>query len=88
MPKPEKIGKRGDIEKIYLAQDISVVGIDEVGKGCLAGPVYAGACILDLRRVFSLPLRQRNLIRDSKTLSLSQREAVLPLPKGMTYSNQ
>ncbi len=24
-----------------------VAGVDEVGRGCLAGPVVAGACILD-----------------------------------------
>ena len=24
----------------------NICGIDEVGRGCLAGPVYSGACLL------------------------------------------
>ncbi|MEQ1923755.1 MAG: hypothetical protein ABL952_14710, partial [Pyrinomonadaceae bacterium] len=27
-----------------------IAGVDEVGRGCLAGPVVAAACILDLDR--------------------------------------
>jgi len=40
---------------------IHVAGSDEVGRGCLAGPVVAGAVILDRRR----PIRG---LRDSKLL--------------------
>ncbi len=43
-----------------------VCGIDEVGRGCLAGPVVASAAIIP-------PRTQYPLLRDSKTLSLAQR---------------
>lgn len=46
-----------------------IVGVDEVGVACLAGPVVAAAVVL--------PLNSRlGLIRDSKTLSLKQRETL------------
>jgi len=45
-----------------------VAGIDEVGRGCLAGPVVAAACILDPAK----PLPKG--LNDSKKLSASQRE--------------
>jgi ribonuclease HII len=45
----------------------SIVGVDEVGRGCLAGPVYAAAVILD-------PERDVEPFIDSKTLTESRRE--------------
>ena len=47
------------------------VGVDEAGRGCLAGPVYAGAAIL-LRENWQHPNSKK--IRDSKKLSAHQRE--------------
>ncbi|HEV8593758.1 MAG TPA: ribonuclease HII, partial [Pyrinomonadaceae bacterium] len=47
-----------------------VAGIDEVGRGCIAGPVVAGACILDA----SKPLPDG--LNDSKKLSAKQREEI------------
>ena len=48
-----------------------VAGIDEVGRGCLAGPVYAAAVILpDDHGLVGL--------RDSKALSAAQRERLVP----------
>lgn len=44
-----------------------VAGIDEVGRGCLAGPVVAGACILDPAK--DLPKG----LNDSKQLTAKQR---------------
>ncbi len=44
-----------------------VIGVDEVGRGCLAGPVYAAACILNS----DLYLDQ---ITDSKLISEIRRE--------------
>jgi ribonuclease HII len=46
-----------------------VAGVDEVGRGCLAGPVLAGAVILD-------PRRPVHGLRDSKLLEPSRREAL------------
>ncbi len=45
-----------------------VVGLDEVGRGCLAGPVVAAACVLPPGFVPPFP------VRDSKQLSRAQRE--------------
>ncbi len=47
-----------------------VAGVDEVGRGCLAGPVVAAACILDL----SKPLPKG--LNDSKQLTKPQREEI------------
>lgn len=46
--------------------DSFITGVDEAGRGCLAGPVVACACILPENCV--LP------VRDSKKLSVKQRE--------------
>ena len=40
-------------------------GVDEAGRGCLAGPVIVAACVLH-------PFAHHPLIRDSKTLSSKQ----------------
>lgn len=58
-------------EKALMAQGFTLVaGVDEVGCGCWAGPVYAAAVIL--------PIDSRiGLIRDSKKLSALQREWVI-----------
>jgi len=47
-----------------------IAGVDEVGRGCLAGPVVAAACILDLDKV--LPEN----IDDSKKLTPQVREEI------------
>lgn len=52
--------------------DPMVAGVDEVGRGPLAGEVVAAAVILD-------PLRPIAGLRDSKKLSASRREALAPL---------
>ena len=46
---------------------VYVAGVDEVGRGCLAGPVVAGAVILD-------PERYIPRICDSKTVTALERE--------------
>lgn len=56
-----------------------IAGLDEVGRGCLAGPVVAGAVVLPVGdRVLCNVLRAAGL-RDSKQLSAAQREALVPL---------
>jgi len=46
---------------------VRVAGVDEVGRGCLAGPVVAAAVVLD-------PVRAIPGVRDSKALTAAGRE--------------
>lgn len=58
--------------ELHLAGFHRIAGIDEVGRGCLAGPVVAAAVIL--------PERHRiKGLRDSKVLARSRREALYEL---------
>ncbi|WP_394214573.1 ribonuclease HII [Brachybacterium vulturis] len=52
-----------------------VVGIDEVGRGALAGPVAVGACALEVHDGIIVPLPDG--VRDSKKLSARRREALV-----------
>ncbi|MGB0257632.1 MAG: ribonuclease HII [Coraliomargarita sp.] len=57
-----------------------LVGIDEAGRGPLAGPVVAGACVLSGRFFESTEAVERSgLINDSKQLSEASREAQFAL---------
>ena len=47
---------------------LQVAGVDEVGLGCLAGPIVAAAVVIPL------DVQQISLVRDSKALSAKQRE--------------
>ncbi len=52
-----------------------IVGIDEVGRGPLAGPVAVGACVISVSKIISL--REEGFfkgIKDSKKLSEKKRE--------------
>ena len=53
-------------------------GVDEVGKGCLFGPVFAGAVILS--KANELKLLSQGL-KDSKKLNFQQRNHLVPLIK-------
>jgi ribonuclease HII len=57
-----------------MAADVSVTicGIDEAGRGPLAGPVYAAAVVLD-------PARRIPGLKDSKLLAEARREALAEL---------
>ena len=60
-----------EFEKQALAEGFRfIAGVDEVGRGCLAGPVVAAACILDL----SKPLPEG--LNDSKKISKKKRETI------------
>lgn len=52
-----------------------IVGIDEVGRGALAGPVAVGACALEVIDGAIAPLPDG--IRDSKALTARRREALV-----------
>tara|TARA_A100001035_G_C27719418_1_gene471138 strand:- start:287 stop:922 length:636 start_codon:yes stop_codon:yes gene_type:complete len=51
---------------------INICGIDEVGRGCLAGPVYSAAVVLNQKTNFGS--KDFNQINDSKKLSEKKRE--------------
>ena len=54
-----------EIENKFLNKGV-ICGIDEVGRGCLAGPVVASAVILDINNI-------PKGINDSKKLSKNKR---------------
>ena len=59
-----------------------VIGIDEVGRGCLAGPVYAGAICF---RMDSPWEKLSKKLTDSKLLSEKRREELFPLIQEVSY---
>src|SRR6188472_4680631 len=70
MVRRESKGPHFRFEKAALAQGAQlVVGIDEAGRGPLAGPVVAAAVILDKRRI-------PRGIDDSKAMTAEDRETV------------
>ncbi|MBF0441169.1 MAG: ribonuclease HII [Oligoflexales bacterium] len=74
-----KFSALGEFEKHLTIEGHSIIGVDEVGRGCLAGPVYAGCVSLNYEALHNLPERQRLLIKDSKKLTSRQRNLVLPI---------
>ncbi|MCU1482444.1 MAG: ribonuclease [Subtercola sp.] len=52
-----------------------VIGVDEVGRGALAGPVAVGMCVIDPVRPGKFPPG----LRDSKLLAEPRREQLAPL---------
>lgn len=54
----------------------SLAGVDEVGRGCLFGPVFAAACCLDTA---VLPILAAAGVQDSKTLNPTHRQRLLPV---------
>ena len=63
-----KVSARRNIEnRLHRYGFVAVAGVDEVGRGCLAGPVMAGAVILH-------PDRRIDGLADSKACTLAQRE--------------
>lgn len=56
------------LEMLYWSKDQCVVGLDEAGRGCLAGPVVAAAVILPQKHTFLG-------LKDSKLLSAHDRES-------------
>ena len=67
-------------ERLAWAQNKGICGVDEVGRGCLAGPVVTAAVLLP-------PGIQTELFKDSKILSPAQREhAFSYISKNAVYS--
>ena len=63
-------------DRDWLSDYSRLIGIDEAGRGCLAGPVVGGACVFS-QKLFESPdaLVQSELINDSKQLSAESRES-------------
>lgn len=60
-----------------------VIGLDEVGRGSLAGPVVVGCVFLDKK----IEIAEKIVIRDSKKMSKKQREVSADwLKKHVVYS--
>ncbi|MDI1232205.1 MAG: ribonuclease HII [Methylobacter sp.] len=62
-----------------MDDEIIIAGVDEAGRGPLAGPVFAAAVILD-------PLRPITGLADSKILSASKRDSLYILIKEAALS--
>ena len=70
-----------DVETRLIKKGYTVIaGVDEVGRGCIAGPVTSAAVIVN-------PQNIPNGINDSKKLSLKDREKIYQVIKDTcTYS--
>ena len=65
------------LEKELLEQGFKIIiGIDEAGRGPLAGPVVACAAVLKNHESAIMNHKNFDLVRDSKTLSGKQREKI------------
>jgi ribonuclease HII len=69
MPKPRPTGDTHGMSEIQHAR---IAGVDEAGRGPLAGPVVIAAVVLD-------PLQPIDGLDDSKKLSEARREKLYPL---------
>ena len=58
-------------------KDAIIAGLDEAGRGCLAGPVVAGACVVG----GVAPQHDVPIITDSKKMTEEQREAAFTFIK-------
>jgi ribonuclease HII len=62
-----------ELEKKLFAEGMFLIaGVDEVGRGCLAGPVVAASFFLGKEQIVNSKLKER--VNDSKTLSVKQRD--------------
>lgn len=59
-------------EKIWLQGKARICGIDEVGRGCFAGPVFAGGVVF--KKGVTIPNYKNIKINDSKKLNAEHRE--------------
>ena len=59
-------------------KELITAGVDEVGRGCLAGPVISAAVIL--KKGINL-----NLLKDSKKITFKKREEISKHIKNNSY---
>lgn len=76
-------------ERSLLKKDFAIIGVDEVGRGCLAGPVVTAACIITSEK--DLEFLSTLGIKDSKKLSQKNRETIFeklqPFKKNFSISS-
>ncbi len=77
---------KGELEYKESSKGTIITGVDEVGRGCLAGPVYTAAVILDYEALDKLDDKTKGLIRDSKKLSHLQRKKIVPIIEEISVS--
>jgi ribonuclease HII len=56
-----------------------LIGVDEVGRGCLAGPVYAAALVMPKGPIDKTLSKQLKILNDSKQLTIEERERLAPV---------
>lgn len=77
MPRTKKNRPTLDFENNLFSRGAKLVaGMDEVGRGCLAGPVSVGVAVININCV-----NPPDNLADSKLLTHEQREELLPLVK-------
>lgn len=69
------------IEKLLFEANVwsavpqaTLAGVDEAGRGCLAGPVVAGAVVIAPTDIIELATHDLQKVNDSKQLTAKQRE--------------
>jgi len=77
MPRTKKNRPTLDFENNLFSRGAKLIaGMDEVGRGCLAGPVSVGVVVINIDCV-----NPPDNLADSKLLTHEQREELLPLVK-------
>jgi len=72
-----------------FGEGVTVMGIDEAGRGPLAGPVFAAAVSVPLDRAADLLANEWQAVNDSKKLSPARRDALAAVIKatpGCTFA--
>ncbi|MBX7491125.1 ribonuclease HII [Helicobacter sp. Faydin-H64] len=59
------------LDSLNIPPNAQICGIDEAGRGCVAGSMFVCGVILD-----KLPSSLKNSLKDSKTLSQKRRDAI------------
>ena len=77
MPRAKKNRPTLDFENTLFSRGAKLIaGMDEVGRGCLAGPVSVGVAVISIENI-----NPPENLADSKLLTHEQREELLPLVK-------
>src|SRR5476649_746828 len=67
-PKGSSARRKADKLKLFSAAHTYIIGVDEVGRGCLAGPVVAGAVMLPVVEARSPLAAKLSRLDDSKLI--------------------